>query len=132
MDTSEGNKLNSPVFVIEANNTFDIKWLIANFSITGQTEGHIANQFVRKGFFGCDLTLTKSLCKEKLRIQFEATDLFHTANTHVKIYSGANRTTCMDSLSSSTYSLSLRYTFNSYSNKYKGSNAGESQRNRIF
>lgn len=131
MNTSDGDKLNAPVFVVEANNIFNLKWMIATFSITGQTEGHIANQFVRKGFLGCDLTLTKSLFNEKLKIQFEATDLFHTANTHVKIYSGANRTTWIDSLSSSTFSLSLRYTFNSYSNKYKGSSAGESQRNRI-
>ena len=131
MNTSDGDKLNAPVFVVEANNIFNLKWMIATFSITGQTEGHIANQFVRKGFLGCDLTLTKSLFNEKLKIQFEAIDLLHTANTHVKIYSGANRTTWIDSLSSSTFSLSLRYTFNSYSNKYKGSSAGESQRNRI-
>lgn len=131
LKTADSNKLNAPMFMVEANNMFNLKWLIANLSITGQTEGNVGNQFVRKGFFGCDLTLTKTLCKEKIKIQFIATDLFHTANTHVKIYSGANRTTWIDSFSSSTFSLSLRYTFNSYSNKYKGSSAGESQRNRI-
>ena len=34
MNTSDGDKLNSSVFVVEANNIFNLKWMIATFCIT--------------------------------------------------------------------------------------------------
>lgn len=131
MNAYGGERLNRPLAEFDFSNTIDTRWLTAALEIQAQTEGNIGNTFIRKGFFNADLTLTKYLCKKNLRLQFIVGDLFHTANERTVVYTDAQRITCTDSITSTTFTLGLRYTFNNHSSRYKGKGTGQSQRERI-
>ena len=131
MDTHEGKELHHPVGAFQLTNTFDTKWLTVSAIMTAQTEGNMGNKFIRRGYFGTDLSLYKTLCQGKLILQLYAQDLFHTANQHRLFYSGKQRTTYFDADSSSTFTLTVQYKFNASQSKYKGTGAGKEQRSRM-
>ena len=131
MDTYGHKKLQNPLGRFRLNNTFDTKWLTATLSMSVQTEGNESNNYMRQGFFNVNLSLSKSLMNDKLTLQLYAEDLFHTADRHIVSYSGPQRTTWIDTHSSSIIAFSARYVFNGRSDKYRGTGAGNSQRSRM-
>ncbi len=131
METHEGSILDNPVGVFQMVNTLDFPWLTASLTFTAQTEGNMGNKFVRKGYFCTDLSLYKSFMHDRLVIQLYANDLLGTADAHRSFYSGKQRTTLLDSYSTSAVTLTVRYRFNVSKNRYKGTGAGQSQRSRM-
>lgn len=131
MDTHVGNKLNHPVGVFQLTNTFDFKWLTASLVMTAQTEGNMGNKHIRQGYFNTDLSLFKSLLKNRLTLALDVSDLFGTGNQHRTFYSGAQRTLLYDAYSTSSITFSIRYRFNATNSKYKGTGAGQSQKDRM-
>ena len=131
METHNNVSLNHPVGVCNFNNTFDTKWITASLMMTAQTDGNMGNKFIRKGYFGTDISLYKSFCKNKLMLQLYASDIFGTADRRIVFYSGKQCISFIKDYSSSTISLTIRYRFNTTKNKYKGTGAGQEQRNRM-
>lgn len=131
MDTHVGNKLNNPVAVFQLTNTLDFKWLTASLVMTAQTEGNMGNKYIHQGYFNADLSLYKSLFKNRLTLTLDVSDIFGTGNQHRTFYSGAQRTMLYDLYSTSSVTLSVRYCFNATNSKYKGTGAGQSQKNRM-
>lgn len=68
METHVGSNLDNPVAVFSLNNTFDFKWLTASLVTMVQTEGNMGNKYVNKGYFCTDLSLYKSLLKNRLTL----------------------------------------------------------------
>lgn len=131
MDTHMGKKLNNPVAVFQLSNVLDFKWLTASLVTTAQTEGNMGNKHIRQGYFNTDLSLYKSLLKNRLTLSLDVSDLFGTANQHRTFYSGAQRTTFYDTESVSSITFSIRYRFNATNSKYKGTGAGQEQKKRM-
>lgn len=131
MDNHDADDLAHPLLGLTMVNTFEIPWFTLTLTSQAQTKGHDGNSYYYKAYFDTDLTLTKTMMNDRLRLQLSATDLFHTADVYMRIYSGTERTTEMDRYSQSTWNFSVRYTFNSYSSKYRGTGAGSAQRDRM-
>ena len=131
METRVGNKLGNPVAVFQLSNTFDLKWLTASVVTTAQTEGNMGNKHICQGYFNTDLSFYKSLLNNRLTLTLDVSDLFGTGNQHRTFYSGAQRTTFYDTYSTSSVTLSIRYRLNATNSKYKGTGAGQGQKNRM-
>ena len=91
MDTHVGNKLDNPVAVFQLTNAFDFKLLTASLVMTAQTEGNMGNKCIRQGYFNTDLSLYKSLLKNRLTLTLDLSDVFGTGNQHRTFYSGVQR-----------------------------------------
>ncbi|WP_275975272.1 outer membrane beta-barrel protein [Prevotella sp. TCVGH] len=131
MDTNETKNLNNPVATFQLTNTFDTKWMTASIILSGQTEGNMGNKYVRRGYFNTDISLYKSFLHDRLTLQLYVNDLFGTADEHRIFYSGSQRSTYYDGYSSSSVTLTIRYRFNTTASKYKGTGAGQAQKNRM-
>lgn len=99
--------------------------------MTAQTEGNMGNKCIRQGYFNTDLSLYKSLLKNRLTLTLDVSDVFGTGNQHRTFYSGVQRTMLYDLNSTSTITFSIRYRFNATNSKYKGTGAGQSQKNKM-
>ncbi|MCH3995928.1 MAG: TonB-dependent receptor [Prevotella sp.] len=130
MDTHEGKALNHPSATFQLTNTFDTKWMTASVIATAQTTGNMGNKFVRK-YFNTDVSLYKSLLKNRLILQLYVSDLFGTADQRRVFYSGPQRSTNYKSYSSSSVNFTIIYKFNVTNSKYKGTSAGQAQRSRM-
>lgn len=131
MDTPMGNRLNNPVGIFQLTNTLDFKWLTASVTMTAQTEGNMGNKYFHRGFFNTDLSLYKSLLKDRLTLTLDVSDLFGTANQHRTFLSGAQRLMHYHGDGVSNVTFSIRYRFNTSNSKYKGTGAGASQKSRM-
>ena len=78
-----------------------------------------------------DLSLYKALLQQRLSLQFYASNLFHTGKDSYEFYSGTAVTTRVTEFPSTAYWLTVRYRFNTTNSRYKGTGAGQSQRNRM-
>ena len=70
--------------------------------MTVQTEGNMGNKCIRQGYFNTDLSLYKSLLKNRLTLTLDVSDVFGTGNQHRTFYSGVQRTMLYDLNSTST------------------------------
>lgn len=131
MGTPVGNRLNNPVGIFQLTNTLDFKWLTATVTMTAQTEGNMGNKYLHRGYFSTDLSLYKSLLKDRLTLTLDVSDLFGTADQHRTYYSGPQRLTHYHGDGVSNVTLGIRYRFNATNSKYKGKGAGESQKSRM-
>ena len=77
-----------------------------------------------------NLSLYKGFLGGKLTVQLQANDLFNTSSSDVLMYSG-NRITILQPESRRSFSMTVRYKFNTAKSKYKGTGAGDSQKNRM-
>lgn len=131
MDTHANHNFNHLMGSLRISNTFDTKYFTTTLGINAQTTGDDKATYYNKGYFCANLSIYKSMLKHRLTIYFDANNLFGTGNSSSKLYSGKMREIRYHNFSTSIYSLTVSYRFNSINNKYKGSGAGKEQRNRI-
>ena len=77
-----------------------------------------------------DISLRKSFLKDALSLELKGTDLFRT-KSFTSIYRGPYMIVQSNLTDSRQVVLTLRYKFNSAKSKYKGTGAGEQQKNRF-
>lgn len=131
LETRDGYYLNKPIAELKFNNTFDTKWAMFSVMMTYITKGHEENNYVYKPMFDTDLSIYKSFLKDCLTFQLYVNDVFGTNDSHVIGKYGKLKETIFDEFSTSKISLTVRYKFNVTRNKYKGTGAGLSQKNRM-
>lgn len=131
LETRDGYYLNKPLAELKFNNTFDTKWAMFSVMMTYITKGHEANNYVYKPMFDTDLSIYKSFLKDCLTFQLYVNDVFGTNDSHVIGKYGKLKETIFDEFSTSKISLTVRYKFNVTRSKYKGTGAGQSQKNRM-
>lgn len=90
MSNPNSKSLSNPIGTFHVNNTFDTKWFMASLLMTVQTEGNVGNCFTYS-YWNTDISLYKTLLKDRLTIQFYANDVFGTANLRRVIYSAILR-----------------------------------------
>ena len=132
VDMPGGTRKNfdNPVGYFTWNNNFDLPhgfMLDADFSLMTPGDQDNARQ---KMLGSIDLSLRKSFLNERLSLQLSARDLLNTNAYSGTIYSG-NRLMTIDQQTRRSFTLTLRYKFNPSKSKYKGTGAGQEQRNRM-
>ena len=126
-----GGQLRRPLATFKFSNTFDTKLATFSLMMRASTEGDSGNQRVRQGSFSTDASIYRQLLNRQLTLQLYVSDIFHTGTSHSTYYSGAMRSTAFDFEAQTIVMLNVRYAFNVGRNKYRGTGAGQSQRNRM-
>ena len=131
LETRDGRYLNKPVAMFRFNNTFDTKWAMFSVMMTYITKGYEENHYIYKPMFNTDLSIYKGFLKDCLTLQLYVSDVFGTNDSHIIGKYGKLKETIFDEFSTSKISLTVRYKFNTTRSKYKGTGAGDSQKNRM-
>ena len=131
LETRDGQYLNKPVAMFRFNNTFDTKWAMFSVMMTYITKGYEENHYIYKPMFNTDLSIYKGFLKDCLTLQLYVNDVFGTNDSHIIGKYGKLKETIFDEFSTSKVSLTVRYKFNTTRSKYKGTCAGDSQKNRM-
>lgn len=131
LQTRDGQYLNKPVAMFRFNNTFDTKWAMFSVMMTYITKGYEENHYIYKPMFNTDLSIYKGFLKDCLTLQLYVSDVFGTNDSHIIGKYGKLKETVFDEFSTSKISLTVRYKFNTTRSKYKGTGAGNCQKNRM-
>ena len=131
LETRDGRYLNKPVAMFQFNNTFDTKWVMFSVMMTYITKGYEENLYIYKPLFNTDVSIYKSFLKDCLTFQLYVNDVFGTNDSHIIGKYGKLKETIFDEFSTSKISLTVRYKFNVTRSKYKGTGAGQSQKDRM-
>lgn len=131
LETRDGRYLNKPVAMFRFNNTFDTKWAMFSVMMTYITKGYEENHYIYKPMFNTDLSIYKGFLKDCLTLQLYVSDVFGTNDSHIIGKYGKLKETVFDEFSTNKISLTVRYKFNVTRSKYKGTGAGDSQKNRM-
>ena len=132
MDTPDGPKnLNNPIGFFQWSNTFSFpKDFQLNVDLETSTRGEDSSCRIIEPGSAVNISLYKGFLGGKLTVQLQANDLFNTSSSDILMYSG-NRITILQPESRRSFSMTVRYKFNTAKSKYKGTGAGDSQKNRM-
>lgn len=131
METHDGKSLNKPMASFRLDNTLNTKLGMFTLMMSYITKGHEKNQYLYKPMFCTNISAYKAFLKDRLSFQLFIYDLFGTNESHMIAHFGKIKEMVYDGLSTSKVSLTVRYKFNTARSKYKGTGAGESQKNRM-
>ena len=129
----EQKSFNRPMLSLQLGNivTLSHDWLVqADFNVhTHGNTGSNAN-------FDCtnpilSLSVSKDFCKRRLNIKLSGNDLFNGGINRFTLYSNRMMFRKMEDNDSRCVQLSLRYRFNVTPSKYKGTGAGNAEKNRL-
>lgn len=113
------------------NNTFSLpKGFQLGVNMETSTRGEESSYRITKPGSSVDFSLYKGFLDEKLTVQVQVKDIFNTSSSDILMYSGS-RITLFEPESRRNFGITVRYKFNATKSKYKGTGAGESQKNRM-
>jgi outer membrane receptor protein involved in Fe transport len=128
----EEKSFNHPILALQLGNIISLphEWLLqADFSM--HTHGYQQN-----AWFDCtnailSLSISKDFFNRRLNIKLTGNDLFNGGINRFTLYSNRFMISKMEDNDSRCIQLSLRYRFNVTPSKYKGSGAGNAEKNRL-
>ena len=129
----ERKRFNHPMLTLQLGNivTFPNDWLLqADFIMN--THGNTG----ANAYFDCtnamlSLSVGKDFFRRRLNIKLSGNDLFNGAINRFTLYSNRMMFRKMEDNDSRCVTLSLRYRFNVTPSKYKGTGAGNAEKNRL-
>ena len=125
------NDFSNPLGIFQWNNTFNLPkdfQFGVNFSLMTPGEEQALKLLRTCGSVDC--FVYKGFFKNRLSLQFKVSDLFETDDQYVKLYSTSN-TIYVKNFKNRMFELTVRYKFNPARSKYRGTGAGESQKQRM-
>ena len=129
----EQMSFNRPMLVLQLGNiiTMPHDWLLqADFNM--HTHGHTgSNVLISSTNPMLSLSVSKDFFKRRLNIKLSGNDLFNGGISHAKLYSNRMMFRKTEDNDSRCVTLSLRYRFNVTPSKYKGTGAGNAEKNRL-
>ena len=129
----EQKSFSQPMLSLQLGNivTFPHDWLVqADFNMhTHGNSGANANFDCTNPIFS--LSVSKDFCKRRLNIKLSGNDLFNGGINRFTLYSNRMMFRKMEDNDSRCVTLSLRYRFNVTPSKYKGTGAGNAEKNRL-
>ena len=127
----EEKDMSKPIFFAALGSSFKIpKGFMLDFDYSFTSRGDMRVYEVTTPRHQFDISLRKSFLKDALTLELKGTDLFRTKSL-TTMYSGPYRIVQSNLTDSRQLVLTLRYKFNSAKSKYKGTGAGEQQKNRF-
>lgn len=131
LDTGDGDDLSTPLAMFKFDNTFDTKLAMFSVMMTCITRGYERNIYFYKPEFNVNLSIYKGFMKDRLSFQLYVNDLLGTNNNYTKCKYSKLKEMVFDEFSTSSISLTVRYKFNAVRSRYKGTGAGQSQKDRM-
>ena len=129
----EQKSFSQPMLSFQLGNivTFPYDWLLqADFNVHSHgCTGANANFDCTNPIFS--LSVSKDFFKRRLNIKLSGNDLFNGAINRFTLYSNRMMFRKMENNDSRCVTLSLRYRFNVIPSKYKGTGAGNAEKNRL-
>ena len=123
-------KFNKPIGSFTFRNNFKLpKGFILGLNGSWTTKGYQNNIYLADDMIDVNVSLYKSFLKDKLILQLQAYNIFNPKQV-ATVYSGI-RVLQNTQVMHRHISLTIRYKFNTTRSKYKGTGAGESQKNRM-
>lgn len=123
-------KFNKPIGSITFRNNFKLpKGFLLDVNGSYTTKGYQNNIYLADDMFDMNASLSKNFMKEKLTLQLQAYNMLNPKQVAM-VYSGI-RVLQNIQTTHRQVSLTVRYKFNTTRSKYKGTGAGESQKNRM-
>ena len=132
IETPNGiENFDNPFFTFAWRNNFKLPLGISlDVDLGGDSPGHNENNKLEEWCWYANISLYKSFLKERLSLQLQAIDLFDSNQARGTLYSG-NRLMTFENEARRSFALTLRYKFNAAKSKYKGTGAGQDQKNRM-
>ena len=129
---TETFRLNKPMFSCGISNMFKLsETLTLGTNMRFESKGDTQNISIEKNGFVADIDISKSFFKEKLWLTFGMSDIFHGDKSRYTRYSGFSQMLKSYEYDSRTVYLAVQFKFNSARNKYKGTGAGNEEKNRL-
>lgn len=127
----EEKDLSKPILFAVAGSSFKIpKGFMLDFDYSFTSKGNMRVYEIPAARHQFDIALRKSFLKDALSLELKGTDLFRI-KSFTSIYRGPYMIVQSNLTDSRQVVLTLRYKFNSTKSKYKGTGAGEQQKNRF-
>lgn len=134
MDTPFGHKkLNSPYATLTWQNSLALpkNWVIS-YDMLWETKGYQKSAYLFRNNFNASASVVKTFRGERFSLQLDADNIFGTYQADpCRQYCGENIILDLGRTKMSSVMLTGRYKFNTVRSKYKGTGAGQSQRNRM-
>ena len=129
----EQKSFNHPMMTLQLGNILALPhdWLLQgdfNMHTHGCTGANAISECTNPIF---TLSVSKDFCKRRLNIKLSGNDIFNGGISRFTIYSNRFMFTKMEDDDSRCVTLSLRYRFNVTPSKYKGTGAGNAEKNRL-
>ena len=123
-------KFNKPIGSVTFRNNFKLpKGFLLDVNGSYTTKGYQKNIYLADDMIDMNASLSKSFLKDKLTLQLQAYNRLNPKQV-TTVYSGI-RVFQNTQVMHRQVSLTVRYKFNTTRSKYKGTGAGESQKNRM-
>lgn len=121
----------NPIGLIQSNNDFQLSpTLTASASLQVMTTGDQQNMTVTKPGYVADVSVTKTFFDNRLSVRLGGRNLFNSQQ-HINIRYGLRSLYQEPHKDSRKFELSVRYNFNATNSKYKGTGAGNDEKNRF-
>ena len=132
VETPKGlQNFNNPVGSFAWYNNFRLPWdMLLDVDAWLETPGEQESNHIDETAWSLDLSLRKDFLNERFSLQLQGKDLFNSSSARSTLFSG-NRTMTVDSQTCRSFSITLRYKFNTVKSKYKGTGAGSEQKSRM-
>ena len=128
----EMRSYNHPMLALQLGNILILphNWLLqADFNM--HTHGYQQNVFINCTNPMLSLSVSKDFFKRRLNIKVSGNDLFNGGINRITLYSNRMMFRKMEDNDSRCVTLFLRYRFNVTPSKYKGTGAGNAEKNRL-
>ena len=132
LQTASGSiRMNAPIFLGQMANTFQFtSTLIGDLTMKFTSKGDDKNISLMRNMFQTNISLTKTFFEQRLSIRLAGYDLFH-ARQKIKLYNQQMQLVQDNSLDTRYAEITIRYNFNATRSKYKGTGAGNDEKNRL-
>ena len=133
METTEGSiSLNKPMLIAQANNTFRFsKTLTGELNFRYQGPGHYQNIYLDYHQTVLDVSLVKTFFDDRLSIKLAGEDLLDRRRDGNLVYNHQVKLWQGNYYDRRRFVATIRYKFNTTRSKYKGTGAGNDEKNRL-
>ncbi len=132
LTTSDGRRdLSSPIGRIRYDNTFSLPEGLTAMLSFDFTSGGDNHNHGYKSRHSLDASISKPFLDGDMIVSAVATDLLDRSYLRYSIYNEIGQINCLDTWSSRSFRLSVRYSFNTASSRYKGRGAGAAEKSRL-
>lgn len=124
-------KMNTPILLGQMNNAFQFSpSLTGNLLMKFTSKGDSKNATLMRHQLQSDASITKTLLKGNLSLRLAAYDIFHMKQK-VKLFNQQMQFVQLNSTDTRYAELTIRYKFNATPSKYKGTGAGNDEKERL-
>lgn len=133
METMAGNiSLNKPMLIAQANNTFRFsKTLTGELDFSYQGPGHYQNIYLDYHQTALDISIVKTFFNGRLSIKLAGEDLLDRFRDGNLVYNHQVQLWQGNYYDRRRFVATIRYIFNATRSKYKGTGAGNDEKNRL-